>query len=38
MSLLRDANAAAERWVVELTKEAIADEREVQRKWGDLLR
>lgn len=37
MSLLREANAAAERWVVQLTEEIVAEEREVQRKWGDLL-
>lgn len=37
MSLLREANAAAERWVVQLNEEIVAEEREVQRKWGDLL-
>lgn len=37
MSLLREANASAERWVVQLTEEIVAEEREVQRKWGDLL-
>lgn len=37
MSLLRDANSVTERWGVELINEMLADEREIQRKWGDLL-
>lgn len=37
MLLLRKANEAAENWVISITKEFMADEQQIQNKWGDLL-
>ncbi len=37
MSLLREANNGAVAWVDALTRISVAHEREVQRKWGDVL-
>lgn len=37
MSLLREANGFALQWVENLTREAVAEERALQNKWGDLL-
>jgi hypothetical protein len=37
MSLLREANSGAVAWVDALTRISVDREREVQRKWGDVL-
>lgn len=37
MLLLREANSFALQWVNVITREALHEERELQRKWGDLL-
>lgn len=35
--LLREANGFAQQWADNLTRELIAEERALQKKWGDLL-
>lgn len=37
MFLLREANGFAVQWVNVITREVLQEERELQRKWGDLL-
>lgn len=37
MLLLREANGFAVQWVDVITREVLQEERELQRKWGDLL-
>lgn len=37
MFLLREANSFAVQWVNVITREVLQEERELQRKWGDLL-
>lgn len=37
MSLLREANNFATSWITGLTRQIVAEEQGLQRKWGDLL-
>ncbi|SDU31058.1 hypothetical protein [Geopseudomonas guangdongensis] len=37
MALLREANGFAEKWISDLTRKMVQEEREMHEKWGDLI-